>query len=118
MSRSHLVTMSCVLVSSMALLGHAQTLEKLAEDVAHGKSEFEKKYKAAEEDLRTAFDNRINQARNAPKLSASDRQDAIGAIEAEKAIFEKLGRIPFSPVMRSDAIGGLTARLVASPFRG
>src|SRR4051794_39541074 len=77
--------------------GRAQVPEKLAAELTQGKAELERKFQDAQETLLAAFDKRIGQARNAPKLSATERQDAIGALEAEKAIFQKLNWIPFSP---------------------
>lgn len=85
----------------------AELPEKLQQDLDQGKTHLEEQYKEARQALVQAFDKEINQARSAPKLTAEEKQQLIGSLEAEKAILEKTGDIPFSSHMRDETISYL-----------
>lgn len=63
----------------------------------------------ADKNLHEAFDKQIELVRKLPRLKADERQSQIEIIRVEKSTFEKHGTIPFSPVMRDDAIKYLKA---------
>ncbi len=77
---------------------------QLQTSIDNGKEDLEAKYTTAKQTLLAGFDKKIAQVRTAPKLNAEEKQNLIGAIEAQKAVFEKLEIIPFSPAMRDDVI--------------
>ena len=83
--------------------------DKLKSELADGRAAFEAKWKEAQEGLVSAFDKEITNARAATKLTGEEKQNAIGSLEAEKAIFDKSNTIPFSPRMRNSAIHYLNA---------
>ena len=102
---------SLFLVSWLVVLGTccaggfaAEVPEKVQEELERGKSRLQGEFKEAQEALLRAFDKKISGTRTAPKLTAEEKQQSIGSLEKEKAIFEKLGHIPFSATMRSESI--------------
>lgn len=77
---------------------------QLQTSINKAKEDLESKYTTAKQNLLSRFDKKIAQVRTAPKLNAEERQNLIGTIEAQKANFEKLEIIPFSPAMREEVI--------------
>ena len=106
-TRRFLLSLSILLVMFMAWksVESADDIpEKMREELDRGKTQLEGEFKAAQEKLLSSFDKKISNSRSAPKLSGEEKQQLIANIEAEKALFERLGHIPFTPVMRTDAI--------------
>lgn len=99
---------SMILVVGWSAAASAEALpEKMQQELDQGKTHLEGQYKEAKETLLKSFEKEINQTRSAPKLTAEEKQQKIGSLEAEKAILEKTGDIPFSPRMRDEAISYL-----------
>ncbi|MEI8379907.1 MAG: hypothetical protein WCJ09_07255 [Planctomycetota bacterium] len=99
---------SVIVVVGWCAAAFAEALpEKLQQELDQGKTHLEGQYKEAKEILLKSFEKEINQTRSAPKLTAEEKQQKIGSLEAEKAILEKTGDIPFSPRMRDEAINYL-----------
>lgn len=105
---SFLLSSLLLFIAASNCLGYGTDLPaKLQDDLDRGKTRFEEEIKTADEALRQSFDKAVNSARSLPKLSAEERRQMIDSIEAEKAIFEKLGHVPFSSVMRVDTVSYL-----------
>ena len=102
----HLLTL-VVLIGWCAAACAEALPEKLQQELDQGKTHLEEQYNEAKETLLKSFDKEINATRSAPKLTAEEKQQTIGSLEAEKAILEKTGDIPFSPRMRDEAINYL-----------
>lgn len=108
----HLMPVCCFAVAVLTVslnICFGQLPTQMQKSIDDAKTVLAEKYDVAKETLLIGFDKKISQARTAPKLSPADRQQLIGSVEAEKAIFEKFGTIPFSPTMRTEAIAYLNA---------
>ena len=105
--RFPLSLLSLMLVMLIAWKGvgfGADLPEKIREELDRGKNRLESEFNAAEETLLSSFDRKISNARSAPKLTGEEKQQLITSIEAEKSLFETIGHLPFSSVMRTETI--------------
>ena len=110
MKRPALITIGVTTVAFLLFLSSAsaELPPKLQLQIDKATENLDTQYKSANDALLSAFSKPIEQSRRAPKLTPEVKQSLIASLEAEKSIFEKLGWIPFSPTMRSDAITYLT----------
>ena len=74
------------------------------ETIERGLAKLKADDEAAGKKLLKAFDEQIEKARSAPKISADERVVRIKSLEDEKALFEKHGHIPFSLAVRTETL--------------
>ena len=99
---------AAVLVLSVLVLavdtGFAELPAQARRSIEKGAEERVSVRTSSKQFLLDRFDKKIELARTSTKLSEEERQQLIGSLEAERALFAQREALPFSPTMRPDLI--------------